>query len=152
MRWYNEDLSFVTSNQIFVFGSNTQGRHGKGAALFAKQYCGAIYGQSKGLQGNSYGLCTKDLTKNIHPSISKNDIIDQIIDLYKFVEKTPQKDFYICYKGDVINLNGYTPKEMGEMFIEAFKLSNVNLSKLNNLYFHLSFYNLLIKILKNEEK
>lgn len=29
---------------IFVFGSNQAGKHGKGAALHAKQYHGAIYG------------------------------------------------------------------------------------------------------------
>jgi hypothetical protein len=29
---------------IFVFGSNLTGRHGKGAALYARQHYGAIYG------------------------------------------------------------------------------------------------------------
>ncbi len=29
---------------IFVFGSNLAGRHGKGAALYAKNHCGAVYG------------------------------------------------------------------------------------------------------------
>lgn len=44
---------------VFVFGSNTAGRHGKGAALFARQSRGAIYGQGEGLQGNSYAIPTK---------------------------------------------------------------------------------------------
>lgn len=44
---------------IFVFGSNTAGRHGAGAALFARQQRGAIYGQGEGLQGDSYGIPTK---------------------------------------------------------------------------------------------
>lgn len=46
--------------QIFVFGSNLAGRHGKGAALYAKQNYDAIYGQGVGRQGNSYGIPTKD--------------------------------------------------------------------------------------------
>lgn len=45
---------------IFVFGSNRAGRHGKGAAKFAKDHYGAIYGQGEGLQGNAYALPTKD--------------------------------------------------------------------------------------------
>lgn len=49
--------------EIFVFGSNLAGRHGKGAALFARLNHGAIYGQSFGLQGNSFAIPTKD--KNI---------------------------------------------------------------------------------------
>lgn len=45
---------------IFVFGSNLAGRHGKGAALWARQHRGAIYGQGIGLQGNSYAIPSKD--------------------------------------------------------------------------------------------
>lgn len=46
--------------EIFVFGSNRAGRHGKGAALHARKYHGAIYGQGEGLQGGSYAIPTKD--------------------------------------------------------------------------------------------
>ena len=45
---------------IFVFGSNLAGRHGAGAALYARKNHGAIYGQGVGLQGNSYAIPTKD--------------------------------------------------------------------------------------------
>ncbi len=45
---------------IFVFGSNQSGRHGKGAAKYAHQFHGAIYGRGEGLQGNSYAIPTKD--------------------------------------------------------------------------------------------
>ena len=44
---------------VFVFGSNLAGRHGKGAALFAKMNMGAISGQGEGLQGQSYAIPTK---------------------------------------------------------------------------------------------
>lgn len=50
-------------NVIFVFGSNTEGRHGAGAAKVAKDDFGAIYGQAEGLQGNAYAIITKDLNK-----------------------------------------------------------------------------------------
>ena len=57
-------ISSLKPNQIFVFGSYTQGRHGMGAAKTAKDKFGAIYGQSEGLQGQSYAIITKDLTKD----------------------------------------------------------------------------------------
>lgn len=44
---------------IFVFGSNEAGRHGAGAALFAKENHGAVYGQGFGLQGSSFAIPTK---------------------------------------------------------------------------------------------
>lgn len=48
------------SDPVFVFGSNLAGRHGAGAARWALENRGAIYGQGEGLQGNSYALPTKD--------------------------------------------------------------------------------------------
>jgi len=45
---------------VFVFGSNEAGRHGKGAADFARRMRGAISGQGEGHQGNAYGIPTKD--------------------------------------------------------------------------------------------
>src|ERR1035438_9853772 len=92
--------------EIFVFGSNTQGRHGKGSALEAVNKYGASYGQSKGLQGNSYAICTKDLTKKIHPSISKEDIEKQIKELYFFASNHTGMIFKVCYTM-APNLNGY---------------------------------------------
>lgn len=46
--------------EIFVFGSNLAGRHGKGAALYALKHHGAIYGQGWGRQGDSFAIPTKD--------------------------------------------------------------------------------------------
>lgn len=46
--------------EIFVFGSNLAGRHGKGAALFARQKYGAEYGVGEGRTGNAYAIPTKD--------------------------------------------------------------------------------------------
>src|SRR5687767_5023360 len=49
-----------TMTEIFVFGSNLGGRHGKGAALHAAKHYRAIYGQGIGRQGDSYAIPTKD--------------------------------------------------------------------------------------------
>jgi hypothetical protein len=114
---YKGNINHLESNQIFVFGSNTEGRHGKGAALVAKLKFGAIYGQSEGLQGQSYGIITKDLTKpRYKPSRTKGQIIEQINKLYEFARNNPDKEFFIAYKGGGVNLNIYTSPEMAEMF------------------------------------
>lgn len=52
---------------IFVFGSNREGRHGKGAALIARKRWGAVYGQHEGLQGDSYAIVTKELRPDVFP-------------------------------------------------------------------------------------
>ena len=56
---------FRTQGADFSFPYHQPGRHGKGAALTAIKF-GAIYGKSEGLQGQSYAIITKDLTKKIH--------------------------------------------------------------------------------------
>ena len=61
---YKGLIRSLQPNQIFVFGSNTQGRHGLGAAKIALQKFGAKYGQAEGIQGQSYAIITKDLTKD----------------------------------------------------------------------------------------
>lgn len=116
MKTYKYPLTKLPSNGIFVFGSNTQGRHGMGAALTARILFGAKYGQAKGLQGNSYAIITKDLTKTIHPSINKDDILKQINALYNYADDNLHLNFYIAYSGKGLNLNSYTPKEMADMF------------------------------------
>jgi hypothetical protein len=116
MKTYTGQIFNLKENQIFVFGSNTEGRHGKGAALFAKNNFGAIYGKAKGLQGQSYAIVTKDLTKNTHPSISKEYIIEQIETLYEYANRHPDKEFLVAYAGKALNLNTYSSKEMASMF------------------------------------
>lgn len=49
----------MPNNVIFVFGSNLAGRHGKGAALFAKKNYGAQYGVGVGRTGEAYAIPTK---------------------------------------------------------------------------------------------
>lgn len=49
----------VRPGEIFVFGSNLAGRHGKGAALFALRL-GAVYGKGTGREGMTYAIPTKD--------------------------------------------------------------------------------------------
>lgn len=112
---YNYPIKKLTSDQIFVFGSNTEGKHGKGAALWAKENAGAINGKASGPQGRSYAIVTKNLKKKIHPSILKGDIVQSIAKLYGYALLKKNKNFLIGYSNRP-NLNGYTPKQMAGMF------------------------------------
>ena len=113
---YTGMINSLEPNQIFVFGSNTQGRHGKGAALIAKNKFGAEYGNPEGPQGQSYAIITKDLTKRTHPSRTPEQIKEQIHNLYEYARENPDKEFLVAYSGTGQNLNAYSNQEMANMF------------------------------------
>ena len=100
--------------QIFVFGSNLAGRHGKGAALAARQKHGAIYGQGIGLQGCSYGIPTKDRGLNTLPL---NIIKAYVDDFLSFAAEHPEMQFNVTKVG--CGLAGYTDEQIAPMFKEA---------------------------------
>lgn len=114
MKTYNGLIDKLGENQIFVFGCNTQFRHGRGSALKALKF-GAIYGRG-GAIGKTYSIITKDLTKRKHPSIDSWFIMQQIEELYIYARKNPNLEFLIAYSGTGSNLNGYSNKEMARFF------------------------------------
>lgn len=122
---YTGMINQLLPNQIFVFGSNTQGRHSKGAALTARNKFGAIYGQAEGPQGQSYAIITKDLTKSTHPSRTEDQIIEQIHNLYEYARQNPDKEFVVAYSGTGSNLNAYSNEEMAKMFASEEIPSNI---------------------------
>lgn len=73
-------VEFLLQNEIFVFGSNTQGRHGAGAAKTAMMW-GAKYGQAKGRQGQTYAIITKDLQKGF---VGWDYVREQLVELIKY--------------------------------------------------------------------
>lgn len=107
---------------IFVFGSNTEGRHGKGMALEAVKFYGAKYGCARGLQGSSYAIVTKDLRKGVR-SISLAEIEKEVKELLAFAKLHPELTFHVANLG--CGLAGYLPKEIKPMFKGA--SSNVKL-------------------------
>jgi hypothetical protein len=117
---YSGTITSLQPDQIFVFGSNPEGRHGAGAAKYAKDNFGAIYGQGEGLQGQSYALPTKDLrvkeNKSLR-SISSSDITNSIKKLYALASRSNKEFLVSDYSGK--NLNGYTGQEMADMFVNA---------------------------------
>lgn len=99
---------------IFVFGSNLAGRHGAGAAKFAVQHHGAIYGIGWGLQGNSFAIPTKDANIKTLPL----DFIRQYVYKFKeFAEQHPELQFQLTPIG--CGLAGYKHEDIGPMFKDS---------------------------------
>ena len=108
------------NKQIFVFGSNTAGIHGAGAARAALINHGAIYGQGIGLQGNSYGIPTKD---HYIRTTCLAFIELHIQDFIEFATNNPELTFNVTRIG--CGLAGYTDSQIAPMF--RYAPSNVNL-------------------------
>jgi hypothetical protein len=99
---------------IFVFGSNLAGRHGKGAALHARQTHGAVYGQGVGLQGNSYAIPTKDA--DLRP-ITLSIIRGYVQDFLAFARQHAELKFEVTRIG--CGLVGYSDEQIAPMFKDA---------------------------------
>jgi len=99
---------------IFVFGINLAGRHGKGAALHARQHHGAVYGQGIGLQGRSYAIPTKDARVYTLPL---PEIRKYVEEFKSFAAANPQFTFEVTAIG--CGLAGYRPEQIGPMFKDS---------------------------------
>lgn len=99
---------------VFVFGSNVAGRHGKGAALWARQHRGAVYGQGKGLQGNSYAIPTKGHRLE---TLSLDDIRIHVGEFLLFARDHEHMTFQVTPIG--CGLAGYQPSQIAPMFKDA---------------------------------
>lgn len=100
--------------RIFVFGSNTAGRHGLGAALYARQHHGAVLGQGAGLQGTSYAIPTKDGNLRTLPLEMVGRYVRAFID---FARLHPELEFEVTRVG--CGLAGYKDKDVGPLFVGA---------------------------------
>src|SRR5690606_31746914 len=99
---------------IFVFGSNLAGRHGKGAALYARQNHGAIYGCGSGPQGNSYAIPTKTGNLDILPLWFIQQEVEKFIE---YANQHPELEFQLTPIG--CGLAGYKPEQIAPMFKHA---------------------------------
>lgn len=101
---------------IFVFGSNLAGRHGKGAALEARKNWGAIYGHGEGLQGQSYAIPTKD--RQLH-SLRLDHIKCYVSNFLDFAYLHPEHLFILTRVG--CGLAGYHDSDIAPMFFGVSK-------------------------------
>lgn len=118
----NDIITELLDNQVFVFGSNESGRHGKGAAKTALRW-GANYGQAEGLQGRTYGIPTK--TADVRKTLDLSKIklyVDRFID---FAKITPEMTFLVTEIG--CGLAGLKHKDVAKLFKEAIEIENIHL-------------------------
>jgi hypothetical protein len=112
-RFTPDNITELGPDEVFVFGSNAEGAHGKGAALLAKTKFGAIQGRAKGAQGNSYAIITKKNWR-VEKSSTLDEIQSEIADFLQFAKKTPQKTYLVTKIGS--SLAGYKIEEIKQLF------------------------------------
>jgi hypothetical protein len=98
---------------IFVFGSNREGRHGKGAALEAMQKYWATYGQPHGPQGLSYAIVTKELRNN-WPPVSLDEIGRGVYAFLLHARRQTGDTFLVTRIG--CGLAGFTDAQIAPLF------------------------------------
>ncbi len=115
-------ITELAKNEIFVFGSDFKGRHGKGAAKTAMSW-GAKWGQAEGLQGRTYGIPTVGNSFSKSLSVDKiKPYVDRFID---FAKSNPDLTFLVTEIG--CGLAGLKYKQIAPLFKECKDVQNVHL-------------------------
>jgi hypothetical protein len=108
---------------IFVFGSNLAGRHGLGAAKFAREELGAVYGVGEGPTGDCYAIPTK--THNLKVR-TLGDIEGSIVRFLKYAEASDDI-FKVTPIG--CGLAGYKVQQVRGIFLKYYIPDNVVFSR-----------------------
>lgn len=111
------------NNPVFVFGSNLAGRHGKGAALYAKQKHGAKYGVGEGRTGNAYAIPTKDGNLNV---LTPEHVAASIRTFCDYARQNPKIRFRVTPVGT--GLAGFDKRFIWSCFQKARLPSNCDLT------------------------
>lgn len=119
-----DNITKLAPNEIFVFGSNLSGRHGKGAAKQAMSW-GAIYGQKDGLQGRTYGIPTVGVS--VYKSLSVEQIKPYVDTFVQFAKDNPNLTFLVTEIG--CGLAGHKSKDIAPLFEQAKNVENIHLPK-----------------------
>jgi hypothetical protein len=123
----DNSITTLKPHEIFVFGSNLSGAHGKGAAKYALQKFGAIYGRGIGfVGGQSYGIPTVKQKINGYLSGKCNidDICYYINKVFYFdVLANQQLNFLVTKVG--CGLAGYSDAQIAPLFSNFLQFDNV---------------------------
>ncbi len=114
-RFTPEWIDSLKENEIFVFGCRRSGRHWEGAAKFALEHFGAIFGQSEGLQGQAYSIPTA--------GVDLMEIKASVERFTQFASEHPELNFFVTPIGCGMGL--WHPTHIAPLFKKASELNNV---------------------------
>lgn len=114
------NITSLNPNEIFVFGSNESGRHGKGAAKTALKW-GAKWGTPEGFSGKTYAIPTKD--SSIRNTLSIKRIGKYVDNFIAYAKATPSLIFLVTEIG--CGLAGYEPKDIAPLFKDSIDVDNI---------------------------
>jgi hypothetical protein len=120
-----EKISELGPNDVFTFGSNTAGIHGKGAAKLALERFGAMWGKGHGHYGQSYAIPTREMDGNraLLRTLPLDVIAGHVRDFLLYADSSPEITFYVTKIG--CGYAGYSEDEIAPMFLQAHVPSNV---------------------------
>ena len=102
------------ANEIYVFGSNQAGRHGKGSALVARISYGAVLGVGEGPTERAYAIPTKDYSLRVRPLGAISKSVEQFL---MYALRNPDLTFRVAKIG-CLNA-GYSELQIAPMFYAA---------------------------------
>ncbi len=113
-------ITRLDENEIFVFGSNKEGRHGGGAARVAAERFGAQYGVGVGRTGRCYAIPTMD---------GSLDLIREYVEGFRcYAYCHPELTFYVTRIG--CGIAGWKDEQIAPLFQWGYRsLPNVILPR-----------------------
>lgn len=117
MRITPEMITELKLGEVFVFGSNLSGIHGKGAAKLAQEKFGARYRIGWGLSGRSYAIPTRGVwmpSKRTFKPMALEEIGEHVWDFLTFAREHPDLKFLVTKIG--CGYAGFNEQEMGKLF------------------------------------
>ena len=117
--WDKPRLRDGDNLMVFVFGSNAQGHHGAGAALYAVKHCGAVSGQGHGRRGNSYALATR-VVKPGNPYIVDlpfEEVQKNVAAFLDYARQYPELEFQVTAIGT--GHAGFTHAQIAPLFADC---------------------------------
>jgi hypothetical protein len=101
-------------SDIFVFGSNLAGIHGRGSAFHARKFFGALQGVGSGRMGSSYAIPTKDKQMRV---LQLPTIEEHVKTFLQYARDNADLTFNVVAIG--CGLAGYRPADIAPMFVIA---------------------------------
>ncbi len=115
-------LISLYENEIFVFGSNSEGIHSGGAAAFAAKHFGAEHGVGEGLTGQSYAFPT--LRAPGGERVVDAELIISVEKLFACARENSSKQFLVTKVG--CGIAGFAEDEIKSLFLND-KPDNISL-------------------------